>query len=294
MKRSKKLEVPEDKCVLASSAQRASLQGAAPDPQLVERLKLKLIESARTGIPPILEPPNDQFSTVACTNEDLIVIMEENPQLGEEQKPRELNVSRSPILCPDFDCKRLSFISDLNKHFLLEHRALTMERIGVRQTKTFFLDPTMVLLNKPKCQMLYMVRDKIIDSQGDDLKDLLPVLVMTARTNLAEALAPTKGNADEVLKRIKAGEDREVFLIWLTSIIPRDMHLMGTLSFWSTTGLKIIDCLSVNTSHIYDIRAPQDMASIVRSSSTLMLPMKMISKMTDKGANLLVVQVKVY
>ncbi|EDV39964.1 uncharacterized protein Dana_GF10280 [Drosophila ananassae] len=295
MKRSKKLEVPEDKYILASSAQRASLQGAAPDPQLVERLKKKLIESARTGIPPILEPPNDHFSTVACTKEELIVIMDKNPQLGDDQKPRELNVSRSPIHCPDHDCKRLSFISDLNKHLLLEHRALTMERIGVRQTKTFFLDSTMVLLNKPKCQMLYMVRDKIIDTQGDDLKDLLPVLVMTARANLAEALAPTKGHSsDRVLKRIKAGEDREVFLIWLTSIIPRDMCLMGTLSLWSTTGFKIIDCLSVNTSHMYDIRAPLDMGTICRSPSTLMLPMQMISKMTDKGANFLVVQVKVY
>nr|XP_017098146.2 uncharacterized protein LOC108126193 [Drosophila bipectinata] len=284
LKGSEQLEVPKEVCLVACSAQRASLQATTS-----ERLKTKLIEWERTGIPHILERPKNYFSSVACTENELLTTSTD--LLEENDKRLELKISHSPLVCPDSNCRRAAFKNDYNKHLSMEHLTLSMERIGIRQTKTFILDFKMVHLNKPKCHMVYLVQDRIIATHGDGVKDLLPVLVMTARANLAEAMGSTNGNT---ARCIKAGRDTEMFFIWLTSIIPCDMPLMATLCLWATKGTKIVDCLSVSTSHVYDIQASQDMGSICKSPSTLMIPIHMISRMTAKGTNFLVVQVTVY
>ncbi|KAH8339238.1 hypothetical protein KR074_008157 [Drosophila pseudoananassae] len=288
MKQSQQLEVPNEVCLQACSAQRASLQATIPDPQVIESLKMKLIEWGRTGIPPILEPPKNYFSAVAFTENELLTT---STDLLEENEPLELKLSHSPLVCPDSNCRRAAFKNDYNKHLLWEHQALPMERIRIRETKTFFLDSKMVLLNKLKCHMVYLVQDRIIATHGDGVKDLLPVLVMTVRANLAEAMGSINGDTAQC---IETGRDTEMFFIWLTSIIPCDMPLMATLSLWATTGTKIVDCLSVSTSHVYDIQASQDMGAICQSPSTLMIPISMISRMTARGTNFLVVQVRVY
>jgi len=54
------------------------------------------------------------------------------------------------------------------------------------------------------------------------------------------------------------------------------------------------DCVGVSTGYIYDIRESSDLGRIVRSRSSMILPMSMISQMTDNGSRLLPIQVKVY
>ncbi|KAH8380613.1 hypothetical protein KR009_011783 [Drosophila setifemur] len=294
-KRSQRLTTPTKTCIVVSSVQRASLAEAVPDP-LKEVNRIKTMSRSGKGLvsPLACVKPKAHFTTVACAQNELLHILERKPEILEPQEPKELNVSRSPVHCPDADCKRLSFISDLNSHLLLDHRCLTMERIKMRQMKAFFLDPNLTQRNKPKCHMLYLVRDKIIDTQGEDLRDLLPVLVMTARTNLAQAIAPKGERTARALKRLKRSGDQEMFLIWLTSIVPRDMRLTGTLSIWSTLGSKVSDCITVHTSAIHDIRASKEMGSLCRNHSILMLPMSMIIKMSNNLSSLLVVQVQIY
>ncbi|XP_017121440.1 uncharacterized protein LOC108142232 [Drosophila elegans] len=270
---------------LVSTAQRARFTGCVDDPLEV----VKLIKNLEDGNEVQLKAPNAQFSTVACEEQELAQLIKKKPQ-----KAKELDICRLPVRCPDSDCNRLSFVSDFNKHLLLDHRSLTAERIQARQTKTFFLDTNMALMDQPRCHMLYLVRDKIFNTGGDDMCDLLPVMVMSARTHLSTVLASCGDRKVGASSRKQPKGDRKLFVLWLTGLVPQDLKLMATLSTWSTLGPDLADCASANTSYVYDIRAPNEMGSICQSGCSIILPMHMIKRMTDKGRRFLAIQVQVY
>ncbi|XP_017010514.3 uncharacterized protein [Drosophila takahashii] len=283
--RTQPLGEPRRMCILLSSAQRALFSSFVNDPLDI----VKLIRSLDESMEVCLNAPRAQFSTIACSEKELIRLIEKKPQMTKLQKTKELDVSRSPVRCPDSDCQRLCFVSDLNNHLLLDHRSLTMERIKARETKTFFLDTNMTMVDKPKCHMVYMVRDKIIDTQAEDLRDLLPVLVMSGRTYLTNALGVnTRGS------RTRSQSDIEFFVLWLTGFVPRGMQPMATLSLWSTLGPQMAGCVGVNTGYIYDIRAPNEVGHVGRSRCAMVLPMAMITEMTNNARRFLAVQVQVY
>ncbi|XP_016975522.1 uncharacterized protein LOC108041958 [Drosophila rhopaloa] len=288
--RSKPLSKTRSIQVLASSAQRASFGGVVHDPlEAVKRINT--LEDARKVQQ---KAPEAHFSTVACEEKEVIRLIKKKPYVTQPEKVKELDISRSPVRCPDSDCRRMSFVSDFNSHLLLDHRSLTMERIKARETKTFFLDTNTTLMDQPKCHMLYMVRDKVFDTKGRELCDLLPVLVMSARTRLRTVLASFGVRSARAIKRKRPGGGKKFFVLWLTGLVPRNIKLMATVSMWSTLGSDLADCVSVNTTHIYDIRAPNEMGPICRSRCSMMVPMSMIKRMTDKGRKFLAIQVQVY
>ncbi|EDW95045.2 uncharacterized protein LOC6534658 [Drosophila yakuba] len=277
-------------CTLVSSAQRALCTRIVNDPLDIVRLIRSMDESTEVS----LNAPRAQFSTIACAESELLRLIEKKPYVTRMGRAKELDVSRSPVRCPDHDCQRLCFVSDFNIHMMLDHRSLTMERIKARHSKTFFLDTNMTMLDKAKCHMVYMVRDKVIDTHGEDLNDLFPVMVMSGRTHLSKTLGHAKLRATGVLSRQTPTSDIEIFVIWLTGFIPRDIKPLATISLWSTLGPQMADCVSVNTSYVYDIRAPTDVGQIARSRCSMILPMSMITKMTNNARRFLAVQVQVY
>ncbi|XP_016956286.1 uncharacterized protein LOC108028812 [Drosophila biarmipes] len=277
-------------CILLSSAQRALFQRIVNDPLDIVKLIRSLDESTEVT----LNAPRAQFSTIACAEKEVIRLTEKKPQVTKMQKAKELDVSRSPVRCPDSDCRRLCFVSDLNNHLLLDHRCLTMERIKARETKTFFLDTNMTMIDRPRCHMVYMVRDKVIDSQAEELHDLLPVLVMSSRTYLTKALSLPGSRAARIISKARRSSDVELFVLWLTGLVPRNMRPLATISLWSTLGPKMAGCVGVNTGYIYDIRAPNDVGQICRSRCSMVLPMRMIAQMTNNARRFLAVQVQVY
>ncbi|KAH8295646.1 hypothetical protein KR018_001392 [Drosophila ironensis] len=287
IKCSKEMKITNMECILASFVQRASVDATVRDPlEAIKKMRVmaKLKKKLRR---PNLEPSHPQFHTVPCCENELAYAR--NSIAHEMKGATELDVSRSPLYCPDYDCRRLTFVSDLNNHLQFDHRTLAMERISVRQVKTFFLDARLVGLNRPKCRMLYLVREKLMDTHGDDVKDLLPVLVMTTRANMLQVTGLSEASAI-----CAKGKENEVLLIWLSSLVPSGKQLTGSISVWSSRGTKMRPCLSVNTSCMYDIRAPHDVATVCRSPASLMIPMRLIRKMTNRGSTLLVVQVQVY
>ncbi|XP_037719884.1 uncharacterized protein LOC119553530 [Drosophila subpulchrella] len=277
-------------CVLLSSAQRALFRRFVNDPLDIVKLIRCLDESTEVT----LNAPSAQFSTIACSEQELIHLIEKKPHVTKMPKATELDVSRSPVRCPDFHCQRLFFVSDLNNHLLLDHLSLTIERIKARETKTFFLDTNMTMIDRPNCHMVYMVREKIFDRHAEDLRDLLPVLVMSARTYLTKTLAIPGSRAAQTISRVKSSSDMELFVLWLTGFVPRNMRPMATISLWSTMGPTMASCVSVNTGYIYDIRAPNVVGEICRSRCSMVLPMKMITQMTKNARRFLAVQVQIY
>ncbi|XP_043648483.1 uncharacterized protein LOC122616951 [Drosophila teissieri] len=277
-------------CTLVSSAQRALFTRFVNDPLDIVRLIQSMDESTEVS----LNAPRAQFSTIACAERELPRLIEKKPYVTRREGAKEFDVSRSPVRCPDHDCQRLCFVSDFNTHMLLDHRSLTMERIKARHTKTFFLDTNMTMLDKAKCHMVYMVRDKVIDTQAEDLNDLLPVMVMSGRTHLSKSFGHEELRTTGVLSRQKPTSDIEMFVLWLTGFIPRNIQLLATISLWSTLGPQMADCVGVNTGYVYDIRAPSDVGQVLRSRCSMILPMSMIKKMTNNARRFLAVQVQVY
>ncbi|XP_032575296.1 uncharacterized protein LOC6616438 [Drosophila sechellia] len=281
---------PPKICHLVSSAQRALYTRFVNNPLDVVRLVRSMNESTEVS----LNAPRAQFSTITCEDKELLRLIVTKPHVTRMETDKELDVSRAPVRCPDYNCQRMSFVSDFNTHMWHTHRSLAMECIMPGHTNTFLLDTNITLLDKPKCHMVYMVRNKIIDSQAEDLKDLLPVLLMCARTHWANSFGYSEHWDAREVSEENPVLDKEFLVLWLTGVVPRDMKLLATISVWSTLGPQMADCVDVNTGYIYDIREPSELGRIVRSRSSMILPMSMISQMTDNGSRFLPVQVKIH
>ncbi|KAH8415535.1 hypothetical protein KR222_002634 [Zaprionus bogoriensis] len=273
--------------VLVSTVQRARYCGFPEDPlQLMqqmhspEQLKLR-------------DPPLAQFVTVPCPRSELAELLLNKQEVLEPYHLHPLKVCRSPIYCPDADCRRMIFASDFNLHLTHGHASLAMERIRPLQVKTFFLDTRLCFRNKAKCHMVYFLRDKFIDNHTDKYPELLPILVMSARLRLADLFAASS-ELNISRKNYSTGPDGELFLIWLTSIRPDDLKLMGTLSVWPISSKPLMEYLYVQTAELYNIRSNQKLRSICKSNRVMMLPGSLVHRMTEGGKNLLAVQVQVY
>ncbi|XP_068142984.1 uncharacterized protein [Drosophila tropicalis] len=260
-----------------------------------QRLIKKNQLALRNGEKPVYtdDPPFAQFTTIPCDQKEINYLLGIKPQASDMRSAaQELLVSRAPVFCPDYDCRRITFIADFNRHLMYDHRTLTMERTKVRQSKTFFLDYNVTLLNKPKCHILYLVREKIIDTHSQKLRELLPVLVMTARVRLCDVFGIS--SATELRGVPRQALAVEMFVIWLTSFIPKGHDVRGTICVWSTHQSQLVDSLYVHTSDVYDIREPQDLPTICSRSNALIIPCHIVDRMTDNGLNFLAIQVQVY
>ncbi|XP_064544613.1 uncharacterized protein LOC135432743 [Drosophila montana] len=273
--------------MLVSTVQRARFRGFPEDPQqLLHNLTPKELMDRR-------DPPPAQFSTLPCSPNELISLLSLKREVLQPHVARPLKVCRSPIFCPDADCRRMFFISDFNDHLTHEHPSLAMERITPCKAKTFFLDTRVTLLNKAKCNMVYFVKDKFIDKNTEKYPDLLPVLVMTARLQAPEFF--TSNNPGKPRSNARpSGPDHEIFLIWLTSIRPDDVKIVGTISVWPTSSRPIVEYLMVQTNEVYNIRSAQKLKTIYNSNRVMALPGNFVDRMTDGGKHLLAVQVLIH
>lgn len=272
--------------MLVSTVQRACYRGFPEDPQqLMQNLHSSQLLIRR-------EPPLAQFVTLPCSHSELAALMHAKQDMLEHQL-RPLKVCRSPVYCPDGDCRRMFFISDFNEHLTHGHPSLAMERIMPHQVKTFFLDTRVTYPNKAKCHMVYFLRDKFIDHHSAKFPSLLPVMVMSARLDIVDIFASSTDSKSSC-RPLSNGPENEVFLIWLTSIRPDDLKLMGTISVWPTNNRPMAEYIVVQTTELYNIRSSQKLKCICKSNRVLMLSGSQVHRMTEGGKYLLAVQVQIY
>ncbi|EDW18564.2 uncharacterized protein LOC6582385 [Drosophila mojavensis] len=276
--------------MLVSTVQRARFRGFPEDPQ-------KLLHSLNTAeLMKYRDPPPPQFSTLPCSPNELVNLLSIKREVLQPNMTRPLKVCRSPIFCPDSECRRMFFISDFNDHLTHEHPALPMERIAPCMAKTFFLDTRVTMLNQAKCNMVYFVKDKFFDSNSNKHPDLLPVLIMTARMQITEffSLRDSETLTNNNACNTCCIPDQEIFMLWLTSVRPDDIKIVGTVSLWPTRSRPIIEYLMVHTNEAYNIRAAQSLKDIYGSNRAITVPGSIISRMTNNGENLLAVQVLIH
>ncbi|XP_017139085.2 uncharacterized protein DDB_G0283697 isoform X2 [Drosophila miranda] len=212
-----------------------------------------------------------------------------NPFESPREKPQTLQICKKPINCPISDeCQQRCVISDFSTHVLYDHQNVMLERIDLGQTKTFHLDPRLAKKNRPTCHMVYFVRDMIIDPPRGKMRDVLPVLVMSARMHSCDVSTSKSPTNDSCLE----DDTLQFLLIWLCSFKPTNVRVVGTLSVEATCAYGQ-DSLMVRTARAYDIRAPQDMRTIYRSPSTLIMPYDLVRRITQRGNRSLIVKVKI-
>ncbi|TDG52644.1 hypothetical protein AWZ03_000877 [Drosophila navojoa] len=275
--------------MLVSTAQRARFRGFPEDPQkLLHSLTADELMMHR-------DPPPAQFSTLPCSPNELINLLSIKREVLQPNVTRPLKICRSPIFCPDSECRRMFFISDFCDHLTHEHPALPMERLEPCKAKTFFLDTRVTMLNQAKCNMVYFVKDKLYDPNNNKYPDLLPVLIMTARLQTTELFSIRDS---EKLSKSRSHSccptDQEIFMLWLTSIRPDDIKIVSTVALWPTRSRPIIEYLMVQTNEAYNLRSIQSLKAIYGSNRAIAVPGSIISRMTDNGKYLLAVQVLIH
>ncbi|XP_065361025.1 uncharacterized protein LOC135954732 [Calliphora vicina] len=230
------------------------------------------------------EPPLPQFQIVPCSNAlAKELLLNQKKLLSFKPVPAcVLNIPRSPIQCPESTCQRMIFVSNFNKHLVVDHSHLPMERITPYQCKNFFLDARLAHCGTSKCHLLYLMRDKITDLGSSEYKDFLPILVMTTRISLNELC----GLRDQT-------SALEFFLIWVTGIAPEEFPTSVSLTVWSRSG-RVPSCHVVYSGQMYSIRKSQRALDVWQSGRMLLLSAHEIDTLTCNGKEMLNLQLRVH
>ncbi|SPP86702.1 uncharacterized protein LOC117588432 [Drosophila guanche] len=256
---------------------RSHYQRIAHDPTKVVRLAKRPNWSTPLKVkgPPL----GAQFNTVPVTHKELLSVFTDKSHLLTDTGPKEMITSCNPVHCPVEQCHRVFFPSDLHTHLIYDHQTLNVERVGLRQTKTLYLHPKFAKLNEATSIMLYQVKDKIIGrTKGVRFGNLLPVLLMAARTRYSDVIGLNKQTPEEIL------------LVWLCSFRPTNIRIFGTVSVASSRP-NMPDTLSALTAQPYDIRDPRTMAALFQSPSVMFVPHAQLQCMTRCGKDVITVQV---
>ncbi|XP_037818913.1 uncharacterized protein LOC119608529 [Lucilia sericata] len=233
---------------------------------------------------PQQEPPLPQFQTLPCSSAFAQELLQ-NPKRSLSLKPVPacvLNIPRQPIQCPESNCLKMIFVSDFNKHLVVDHNHLPMERIIPYQCKNFFLDARLAHCGTSKCHLLYLMQNKITDLGSSEYKDFLPILVMTTRISLNEMCGLKDG-----------ASTMEFFLIWITGIAPEEFPVYVSLTIWCRSG-RVPLCHTVYSGKIYSIRESQRAFDVWQSGRMVLLSSQEIDALTSGGKEMLNLQLSVH
>lgn len=250
---------------------------------------LRMLANAK---PIAQEPPPDQFKIVSCSSDMLENLLMAKGHLI-SVKPMSacaINISRTPVQCPETNCQRMIFVSDFNKHFAVDHNHLPIERITPFQSKSFFLDPRLAHCDITKCHLLYLMRDKITDLGSSQYKDFLPILVMSSRINLAQMCSLNERDHHDLFAD---GISKEFIIIWITGIVPEQFPISVSLTVWAHTG-QVPHCHMVYSGEMYSVRKSQRGIDVWRSGHTLLLSPIEINLLTKGGEEVLNLQLSVH
>lgn len=252
-----------------------------PNPLQVPVKHLHLLPLAQ---PIQQEPPLAQFETISCSSVMAKELLQNQTKLSTFQPvpAYTLNIPRTPVQCPESSCQRMIFVSDFNKHLVVDHSHLPMERISPFQCKNLFLDARLAQCGTSKCHFLYLMRDKITNLGSSEYKDFLPILVMATRISLHEMC----GLRDKT-------NSLEFFLIWVTGIVPEEFPISVVMTVWSRSG-KIPKCHVVYSGQMYSIRNSQRALDVWQSGRMLLLSEQEINVLTCGGREMLNVQLSAH
>ncbi|XP_067645871.1 uncharacterized protein [Eurosta solidaginis] len=281
-------DLPIEKPSIDIMAQLSNTHRAFYNPPTGERIQSV---HNQTFTPQSTEPP-PQFQLITCSNimaADLILA--KGRFINMKPIPAcQLTIPRPPIKCPESSCERMIFVSDFNKHLIVDHSMLPMERIAPRQCKNFFLDPKLAHCGISKCHLLYLIRDKITDLGSSKFKDFLPLLVMSTRIRLSDLCGI---DVQEYPEFGESEANTEYLVIWLTGIVPEEFPVGVSLTVWPRSG-QVPTCHMVHSGEMYSVRRSQEVKDVCRSGQMLLLSTSEIQLLTNGSKEMLELQIVVH
>lgn len=281
-------ELPIDKASIDIMARLSNTHRAFYNPPTSSRINGAFNQT--TNI--LCNEPLPQFQLVTCSNIMAAELLLSKGRLI-NMKPIpacHLTIPRPPIKCPESSCQRMIFVSDFNKHLIVDHSMLPMERIAPRQCKNFFLDPKLAHCGTNRCHLLYLIRDKVTDLGSSKFKDFLPLLVMSTRVRLSDLCCIDER---EFVKSKQSDMNPEFLMIWLTGIVPEEFPVTTSLTIWSRSG-HIPTCHMVHSGEMYSLRRSQEIRDVCRSGQMLLLSSTEVHLLTNAGKEMLELQIVIH
>lgn len=197
-------------------------------------------------------------------------------------KTENLLGNKNPFICPVTFCKNIIPVSDILKHFKLNHIRVPIVPIDPGACTNLFWEAKAERFGITQCLMLLLSTSKCKDFGYGQFRDCLPVAIMTTKikfSNLAEV---------ECVEE----DRRHFYMIWLTAMSSSVEPVFYTLTAWSGTDDARVH--SVNSSQTYSIRADQNPKSVYGSGMVMILTSEQINRLSNNNQDMVKLQVVVH
>ena len=217
---------------------------------------------------------NTQFERIAPVKSDLDIekcIVPIKSALG-------LRMTRNLISCPISGCHKVAFLSELTMHIKMDHKKIPLESICPGQHRNVFLDPKLEHLNIFRGQMLYLVTNKIHSLGFQTFQNYLPTILMSTKFNLVSLVhGENKGRS-----RL-----RQFTMFFLSGPCTEEIPVSYGLVIWgSDTSLRV-----VYSGEMQPIDVNLSYEKIYKSGKVLLLSQRQINELSNRGKNMILVQI---
>ncbi|KAG4071758.1 hypothetical protein HA402_011912 [Bradysia odoriphaga] len=186
--------------------------------------------------------------------------------------------NKNPFICPVTFCKNIIPVSDLIKHFKLNHIRVPIVSTVPDACTNLLWEVKTDQFGSAQCLMLLLSTGQHKEAGHGHVKDCLPIAIMTTKVRLSD------------LAEVDCHEDCYFHLIWLTAMSSSVEPVYYTITAWDGNGHVHI----VNTTQSYSIRADQNPKMVYRSGMVMMLSSEQISRLSNKSQDMVKLQIVVH
>lgn len=190
--------------------------------------------------------------------------------------------NKNPFICPVTFCKNIIPVSDLIKHFKLNHIRVPIVPVNAGACMNLFWEAKVDQFGTSQCLMLLLTTGKFKEFGYGQFKDSLPVTIMTTKVKFLE-LADIEYDREEF---------KHFYMIWVNAMTPSVEPVYYTLTAWGGTDDAPVHIVS--TTQLYSIREDQSPKNIYRSGKLMILTSEQINKLSHNNQEMVKLQVVVH
>lgn len=190
--------------------------------------------------------------------------------------------NKNPFICPVTFCKNIIPVSDLIKHFKLNHIRVPIVPVASGACTNFFWETKVDKFGISQCLMLLLNSGKYRESGYGQFRDCLPIAVMTTKIKLSDL------TEDEC----HTEDGRHFYMVWLTSMSSSVEPVYYTITAWSGTDDAKVHM--VNTTQSYSVRADQNPKIVYGSGMVMILTSEQIHRLSNHSQDMVKLQVVVH
>lgn len=190
--------------------------------------------------------------------------------------------NKNPLICPVTFCRNIIPVSDILKHFKLNHTRVPIVPIVAGACTNLFWEAKTDRFGTTQCLTLLLSTEKCKEFGYGQFRDCLQVAIMTTKIKFSD-LAQVESDPDD---------RRHFYMIWLTTMSSSDEPTYYTITAWSgTDGTRVH---IVNSTQTYSIRADQNPEIVYRSGMVTILTSEQINRLSNNNKDMVKLQVVVH